>query len=43
VTTLRGERLVFSIFSNNHVATSAVDAAMDRIILRLLGESPSKP
>jgi D-alanyl-D-alanine carboxypeptidase/D-alanyl-D-alanine-endopeptidase (penicillin-binding protein 4) len=43
MTTTRGERLVFSVFSNNHIGTSAVDTAMDRIILRLLDETPSKP
>jgi D-alanyl-D-alanine carboxypeptidase/D-alanyl-D-alanine-endopeptidase (penicillin-binding protein 4) len=42
VTTMKGERLAFSIFSNNHVATSTVDTAVDRIILRLLDHSPSE-
>jgi len=42
VTTVKGETLVFSLFSNNHVATSAVDAATDRIILRLLDYSSSE-
>lgn len=42
VTTMKGERLVFSIFSNNHVATSDVDTATDRIILRLLDHSSSE-
>ncbi len=39
LTTMKGERLAFSIFSNNHVTTPAVDAATDRIILRLLDYS----
>jgi D-alanyl-D-alanine carboxypeptidase/D-alanyl-D-alanine-endopeptidase (penicillin-binding protein 4) len=42
VTTVKGETLAFSLFSNNHVATSAVDAATDRIILRLLDHSSSE-
>lgn len=36
VTTRNGERLVFSIFSNNHTAMSAVDTMTDRVVLKLL-------
>jgi len=43
LTARNGERFVFSIFSNNHTAVSAVDEATDRIVLRLLDyPSPDK-
>ncbi len=36
MTTLNGENLIFSIFSNNHTSVATADRMVDKIILRLL-------
>ena len=36
MTTYNNENLIFSIISNNHPSTSAIDRVVDKIIMRLL-------